>query len=273
MDDRGRDDRLAGKVVAVTGAASGLGAAIALHCARHGARVAVCDIASEQGAQVAVEIAKAGGKACYFDLDVTDEAAWQQTLSRIRDEFGALHVLVNNAGIIARSPFASMPATDWRLVIEINLTGPFLGTKTAAPLIRNAGGGSIINISSVAGFSGHPDCAYGASKWGLRGLTKSAALNFANWGIRVNSVHPSMIITPLQETAPPGYVEAASAAIPLGRPATPEEVARVVVFLASDEAAYMTGSEILIDGGLIAAGTAHIRKQMQTMFAAQHAPS
>ena len=230
MTGAGNDTRLVGKVVAVTGAARGLGAEIARHCARAGARVAVCDIAREDGRRTAAEIVRAGGDARYFELDVADEGAWQRALVELKDAFGALHVLVNNAGIIARSPLATLSVADWRRVIEINLTGPFIGTKLTAPLIRDAGGGSIINISSVAGFAGHPDCAYGASKWGLRGLTKSAALNFAGWGVRVNSVHPSMVLTPLQDTAPPGYIDAAYAAIPLGRPATPEEVARVVVF-------------------------------------------
>jgi 3alpha(or 20beta)-hydroxysteroid dehydrogenase len=273
MGEAAGNGRLAGKVVAVTGAARGLGAEIALHCARNGARVAVCDIARDQGMQVAANIAGAGGEARYIDLDVTDEDAWRSALTDVAAAFGALHVLVNNAGIIARSPFATLAAADWRRVIEVNLTGPFLGTKLAAPLIRDAGGGSIVNVSSVAGFDGHPDCAYGASKWGLRGLTKSAALNFAGWNVRVNSVHPSMVVTPLQDTAPPGYREAASAAIPLGRPAMPEEVARVVIFLASDDAAFMTGSEVLVNGGLIAAGTAHMRRQMQTIFAAKQKPS
>ena len=154
MTGAGNDTRLAGKVVAVTGAARGLGAEIARHCARAGARVAVCDIAREDGRRTAAEIVRAGGDARYFELDVADEGAWQRALVELKDAFGALHVLVNNAGIIARSPLATLSVADWRRVIEINLTGPFIGTKLTAPLIRDAGGGSIINISSVAGFAG-----------------------------------------------------------------------------------------------------------------------
>lgn len=255
--------RLAGKTTIVTGAARGLGAEIARVCARHGGRIAVCDVLGDAGQQTADSIVRGGGEARYFHLDVTDEAAWQRELAAVHKAFGAIHVLVNNAGVIARQPIMSMSASSWRHVIEVNLTGPFLGTKAAAPLIRDSGGGSIVNISSIAAFGAHHDGAYGASKWGLRGFTKTAALDFAPWRIRVNSVHPAMIMTPLQDTAPPGHAEASNAAIPMGRPATAEEIANVVLFLASDEASFVTGAEIVVDGGIVAAGTAHMRKQMQ----------
>ncbi|MEI9806216.1 MAG: glucose 1-dehydrogenase [Pseudolabrys sp.] len=261
-------DRLANKVILVTGAASGLGSEIANQCVLQGARIAIGDVNNDKGSQVVEKIREIGGDARYFHLDVTDEKSWQRALSDINGAFGGVHGLVNNAGIIARKPFTEVSLDDWKRVLDINLTGPFLGTKLTAPYLKGSGGGSIVNISSTAGFSAHPDCAYSASKWGVRGLTKSAALNYSSWGIRINSVHPAMIMTPLQLTAPPGYMEASNAAIPLGRPAQAAEVARIVVFLLSDESSYMTGSEMVVDGGILAAGTWNMRTQMQKVIAA-----
>ena len=191
-----------------------------------------------------------------------------RALASIDSQAGALHVLVNNAGIISRHNIQGMPTAVWRRVLDINLTGAFLGMRLTAPLIARSGGGAMVNISSVAGLAAHPDPAYVASKWGLRGLTKTAAVEFAASGIRVNSVHPAMIMTELQHSAPPGYAEASNQAIPLGRAAEAEEVAAAVLFLACDESSFVTGTELVVDGGLIAGGVMRMRAHLQQQFAA-----
>jgi 3alpha(or 20beta)-hydroxysteroid dehydrogenase len=263
--------RFDGQTALVTGAAKGLGFAIAEALAGQGAHVFLGDVdlaAAEQGAQA---LRDSGFKARAIALDVTDEAAWNQAVATIEAETGGLHVLVNNAGIISRHSIASMPTAIWRRVLDVNLTGAFFGMRLTAPLIARSGGGAMVNISSIAGMAAHPDPIYAASKWGLRGLTKSAAVEFAASGIRVNSVHPAMIMTELQNSAPPGYAQASTSAIVLGRPAEPSEVAAAVAFLACDEASFITGTELLVDGGLIAGGVVRMRKMLQQQFAAAQA--
>lgn len=238
---------LEGKTAIVTGAARGQGEAEARLFAGLGAKVVLADILDDAGKRVAEEI---GDAARYVHLDVTDEAGWESTVATAVDTFGGVDVLVNNAGVLRSQPLATETAENFERTLRVNLVGPFLGIRAVRePMIR-AGGGSIINISSVGGLTGIPRTgSYGASKWGLRGLTKIAAVELGEHGIRVNSVHPGVIATPmLAEVAaqsdagtPPG--------IALGRLGLPEDVAGLVAFLASDSAAYLTGSEIAVDGG------------------------
>jgi 3alpha(or 20beta)-hydroxysteroid dehydrogenase len=260
--------RFDGRTALVTGAAKGLGAAIAGALARQGARVFLADLDLAAAEATARALRDDGADASALALDVADEAAWHRAVASIDSQAGALHVLVNNAGIISRHNIQGMPTDIWRRVLDINLTGAFLGMRLTAPLIARSGGGAMVNISSVAGLAAHPDPAYVASKWGLRGLTKTAAVEFAASGIRVNSVHPAMIMTELQHSAPPGYAEASSQAIPLGRAAEAEEVAAAVLFLACDESSFVTGTELVVDGGLIAGGVMRMRAHLQQQFAA-----
>jgi NAD(P)-dependent dehydrogenase (short-subunit alcohol dehydrogenase family) len=245
--------RLTGKVALISGAARGIGAAIARSFAAEGARVVLGDILDPAGQSTASEIAAAGGKALFVHLDVTREADWQQAVSRTVRHFGALHILVNNAGTGTPGKVEEVALEEWHRVMEVNATGVFLGTKTAIPALRQAGGGAIINISSQLGLVGVDNSSpqYQASKGAVRLLTKATAMQYAAEGIRVNSVHPGPIATPrtAARRADPQHYAATIARIPLGRYGQPEEVAAGVVYLASDEAAFVTGSELVIDGG------------------------
>ena len=238
--------RLAGKVALITGAARGQGEADARLFVREGARVVLTDVLDDLGRAVADDL---GDAALYLPLDVGDEDAWATTVEGAVDAFGALHVLVNNAGIHHRTPIEHETTDAFDRVLRINLYGAFFGIRAVVPAMETAGGGSIVNVSSLAGmrsFAG--GAAYGASKWGLRGLTKVAALDLGKYGIRVNSVHPGPIWTPmLEEQVPREGPHLASQ--PIARMGTPEEAASLVLFLASDESAYITGAEHVIDGG------------------------
>jgi 3alpha(or 20beta)-hydroxysteroid dehydrogenase len=207
------------------------------------------DIRDEEGAALAEEL---GAAARYVHLDVTQPADWQAAIAATVDAFGKLNVLVNNAGIANGSPIQHFDLDQWKRVLDINLTGPFLGMKFAADSLIAAGGGSIVNISSIEGVRGTPWAhGYVASKWGVRGLTKSVALELAPFGVRVNSVHPGLIRTPLTEGIPDDMIT-----VPLGRPGQPADVANFVLFLAGDESSYATGAEFLVDGGTVQ-GIAH----------------
>jgi NAD(P)-dependent dehydrogenase (short-subunit alcohol dehydrogenase family) len=212
-------------------------------------------VAFEQAKAVAEEINANGGKAQAYNLDVSDLQGWKTTVANIESWAGHIGILVNNAGIILRTGVSETAEENWRKLLDINLTGAFLGIKTVVPSMKNAGGGAIVNISSVAGLSGYYDVAYSASKWGLRGLTKSAALEFASENIRVNAVCPGVIVTPLNENA--SHLEPFRRMTPLGRHGTLEEAARLVLFLASDECGFVTGEEIALDGGLSAGAALH----------------
>ena len=249
--------RVEGKVAIVTGAGSGIGRATALRLAAEGARLVVTDRDEESGAAVAREI---GGEARFMPHDVTGRAAWGEVVDGALSAFGRLDVLVNNAGVLdAGNPQTpeSVTVEDWRAISAINVEGLLMGCQAAIPAMRAAGGGSIVNLSSVAGIKGTPAItAYGMSKAAVRQLTKSIAIHCGRMGagIRCNSVHPGVIETPMGDkvfTGPDGNRRRALflETLPLGRTGTPDEVAHAIVFLASDEASYITGAEIVIDGG------------------------
>jgi NAD(P)-dependent dehydrogenase (short-subunit alcohol dehydrogenase family) len=265
-------NRVDGKVALVSGSAQGIGAATAKLLAQAGAKVVVSDLQVEQGEQTAKEIRESGGEARFERLDVTSEADWKAVLGRTEADLGGLDVLVNNAGVELIKPIAELTLEDWRFISSINLDGVFLGTKYGIDLMkrtaaRNAGGASIVNLSSVAGIVGTAfQSAYNMSKGGVRLFTKSTALECASLGlaIRVNSVHPGLIHTPMgeqwvDEFTKVGWgetreatLEAATNLHPIGRLGEPEDVAKAILFLASDDAAFITGSELVVDGGLTA---------------------
>src|SRR5207302_4725423 len=193
--------------------------------------------------------------------------SWQEIVAATLAAFGGLHILVNNAGTIARQGIVNTTVEAWNRTLAVNLTGPMLGMKHCAPAIRDSGGGSIINISSTAGLTAHDDAAYTATKWGLRGLTKTAVLQFSEWNIRVNSIHPGQIAdTGFFRGGGEAFAHAAAAAIPMHRQGTPRECAELVLFLASDEASFISGAEIAIDGGYIAAGLAGMRNRIHAEY-------
>lgn len=243
--------RLTHKVALITGAARGQGAYEAELFAREGAKVVVADIMDEDGERVASNIKSAGGDAIYCHLDVTEEDQWQQAISSTVAAFGKLNVLVNNAGILKWEGLEDTSLELWNQVVSVNQTGTFLGMKHAIPAMRQCGGGSIINLSSIAGLVGIGNAAaYQATKGAIRILTKSAAIEYARDHIRVNSVHPGVIDTKMMTDLVDDEGMGKLAKItPMGRLGTVEDIANGVLYLASDESAFMTGSELVIDGG------------------------
>jgi 3alpha(or 20beta)-hydroxysteroid dehydrogenase len=247
--------RLAGKVALITGAARGQGAAEARLFAAEGAKVVLTDVLDEDGALVAKEL---GDGARFVHHDVTEPADWTAAVGAAVDGYGRLDVLVNNAGVFRYTPLATTPVEEFDEVIRINQRSVFLGMQAVIGAMTAAGGGSIVNVSSIAGLRGSPGtAAYSASKWAVRGLTKVAALELAPLRIRVNSVHPGIIDTPMLHdllfTGEAAAKEAIASRIPMGEVATAEQVARMALFLASDESDHSTGSEFVVDGGLTAA--------------------
>lgn len=251
------DQKLVGKTALITGASSGQGAAEARLFARHGAQVVACDIQDAAGEALVRSIRDGGGTAHYRRLDVSREAEWWDTVAFVRSTFGGLHVLVNNAGIPLRGvDFIHTKREDWDRVLAVNLTGPFLGMQAAAPLMRDSGGGAIVNTGSTAGLSGHFAAAYSASKWGLRGLSKSAAMEFAAWNIRVNAIHPGIVETPMVSGAP-DFMQTMEEMTVFKRSASCEEVAAIALFLVSEESRYLTGLDIPVDAGFTDLGIYH----------------
>lgn len=261
-------DRLNKKVVLITGASGGQGAAEAHLFTEEGASVVLTDVNDSAGEALASTVRGKGGRALYLHHDVTQEEDWVRVIAETKKAMGGLHVLVNNAGTISRHGITTIARQAWDQTLAVNLTGPMLGMKRAAPLIRDTGGGSIINVSSAAGLMAHYDAAYTASKWGLRGLTKSAAVEFVEWKIRVNSIHPAQISeTGFFRDGLPGHSESARQAIPMQRQGTPKECADLVLFLASDESSYITGAEIAIDGGFSSGATQWMRARLRDRIA------
>lgn len=245
----GRAGRLEGKVAIVTGAARGMGEADARRLVAEGAHVVVADVLDDEGRQVADAL---GDAAVYVHLDVADETSWEHAMSVAHQRFGPVDVLVNNAGILAQGPVDQTDPATFRHVLDVNLTGVFLGIRAVVPDMRERGG-SIVNISSAAGLVGMQGLgAYASSKWGVRGLTKCAALDLGRHGIRVNSIHPGAIRTPMAA----GVTDADLAHQALPRVGEPDEIAAVVAFLASDDSSDMTGAELAVDGGMVLGATA-----------------
>ncbi len=245
--------KLDGRTALVSGGARGIGAAIAHGVVEEGGRVVIGDLLDVEGAKLVTELGEE--RARFVHLDVTDPDQWRDAVVESESAFGAVSVLVNNAGIIRWGSLADMDQAVWHEVLGVNLTGVFLGMHAAIPSLRRAGGGAIVNISSASGLVGLPmQSAYTASKWGVRGLTKSAAVELAREGIRVNSVHPGPIRTSMTEATDPAIIarrEQVLASQLIPRMGEPEEVARLVVFLASEEAGFCTGSEFVVDGGAV----------------------
>ncbi len=261
MAGAGRD-RVAGKVALVTGAASGIGLAASRMLALQGAAVVLADIAAGAGEAAARALRDEGRDAAFVELDVTSEEGWIAAVAAVREAHGRLDILVNNAGVGTGGTVEETTLEEWRRVHAVNADGPFLGCKHAIPLMRESGdGGSIVNVSSVAGIIGAPQlAAYCASKGSVRLLTKSTALHCARkgYGIRCNSVHPSYTDTPMvagmvaQHRAPDRYRAALEGASPTGRLGRPDDVAAAILYLASDDSAFVTGAEVVVDGGLTA---------------------
>ena len=245
--------RLAGKVALVSGAASGMGQSEATIFAREGAKVIVADILEMEGKQVADKIAAGGGQARFVKLDVTSEAEWDAAVKAAVSAYGKLDVLVNNAGISGTYDADMLSSAAWDTVMGVNAKGVFLGMKYAIPVMKKAGGGAIVNISSISGFVGQDGVhmAYNASKGAVRIMTKTAAVQFAPDGIRVNSVHPGFMppMRTSKMSADPTWRAKMLGAVPLKREGRVEEVAHAVLFLASDEASYITGTRVPVAGG------------------------
>ncbi len=248
--------RLENKVAFVSGGARGMGAAEAKLFAQEGAKVVIGDVLDEDGRKTEAAINDLGGECLFVHLDVSSEENWISAISETVSRFGKLDILVNNAGVVSRSMLEDITVNEWDRVMDINAKGVFLGTKAAIPEMRKAGGGSIVNISSISGIAGqaYVGAVYNASKGAVRIFTKSTAIQYAAEGIRANSIHPGPIDTPMTAARKGDPVAEAEslARIPIGRSGQPEDVAYGVLYLASDESSFVTGSELVIDGGYLA---------------------
>jgi NAD(P)-dependent dehydrogenase (short-subunit alcohol dehydrogenase family) len=247
--------RLEGRVALITGAASGIGKATAQRLADEGAAVLVTDIQAEAGEATVKEINGGGGRAAFFKHDVTSEADWEAACTRAVEEFGALDILVNNAGMGDIKPIEETTLAEWDRTVAIDQTGVFLGMKAAAAHLKESQHATVINISSIFGTSGGfgVSPAYHAAKGAVRTLTKNVALHWASDGVRVNSVHPGFIATPILEQSRDTPIwDGMTALTPMGRLGRPEDIAAGVAYLASDDAAFITGLELYIDGGYMA---------------------
>lgn len=242
--------RLDGKVAIITGGAGGMGKMHGKYFVKEGAKVIIADLESSDGEKVAEEL---GSDALFVAFDVTSEDSWKKLVKQSEEAFGPVSVLVNNAGIVKQNSIEATSLEEYRQTIHINQDGVFLGMKYVLPSMKKAENGSIINISSIAGIvGGANNLAYTASKFAVRGMTKAAAAEFAEFGIRVNSIHPGIIRTPMTEQEGiKELVEEMAKSIPMQRIAEPEEISNLVLYLASDESSYSTGTEFVADGGQI----------------------
>ncbi len=248
--------RLEGKVAIVTGSTSGIGEAIARRFAAAGAKVVIAARKENIAQQIIREIRASGGEAIFSHLEVSEPDQWANTLKLTRETYGALHILVNNAGSNAKCGMPDVDLEEWDRIMAINVTGPMVGIQTCAPLIRDSGGGSIVNISSLGGLLAGPSTAYCTTKWAMCGLSRSAAFTFASWGIRSNAICPGFIAGTNMTKAILAHdtKDTIGDHALLGRYGTTEELASVAEFLASDDSSYVTGLEIPVDGGLYSAG-------------------
>ena len=251
--------RLENKVALVTGGYGGMGRASARLFAREGATVFIAGRNQERGDALVAEIKSAGGKAHFVELDVVNQDQWNSAVARVKEQAGTLHVLMNIVGSNALVKFPDVDIDEWHKIFEINVTGTLRGIQTCAPMIRDSGGGSIVNIGSVAGITGNFSTGYSASKWALEGLSRSAAYVYADWGIRSNVIQPGWIETDLtasMESNPIAKKMQSSMlknSILLRRSGRAEDIAYAALFLASDEASYITGTDIVVDGGWFSA--------------------
>jgi NAD(P)-dependent dehydrogenase (short-subunit alcohol dehydrogenase family) len=245
-----------GKVALITGGAQGLGAAEAAKLLEWGAQVVIGDVREEEGRSLVAEQERVGhrGKIAFLKMDVTEMDDWKQAVSFVANCFGALTTLINNAGFPGRPGVEATTEEGWQKTIDVDLKGSFLGIKASVPAMRKAGGGAIVNTSSTYALvaSGRGSTAYSAAKGGIVMLTKAAAVEYAREKIRVNCIHPGIIDTPRNRTLPPGWLAGLLDATPMGRMASPEEIANAVLFLASDASSYMTGTSLVVDGGYTA---------------------
>jgi NAD(P)-dependent dehydrogenase (short-subunit alcohol dehydrogenase family) len=247
--------RVTGKVALISGGAGGIGAATAKLLAKEGAAVVIADLLEDEGRATEAFIAESGGKALFVNLDVTSEDSWNKAVQAAVSSFGKLDILVNNAGVSRRKGVEETTSEDWDFVMDVNVKGVFLGTKAAIPEMRKAGGGSIINISSIYGLVGSDtSAAYHASKGAVRIFNKSTAIQYAGENIRANSVHPGFVDSPMTRAHhdDPNIQEQRVAKMPLGRMGEPEDIAAGILYLASDESSFVTGAELVIDGGMTA---------------------
>lgn len=240
--------RLTNKIALITGGARGQGAAEARLFVREGATVVICDVLDDEGFALAEELVANGAAATFKHLDVTDAARWREIANEVDRDYGGLDILINNAGINVRYGLTDTSMEDWNRLLDVNLTGVLHGIQAFAPLMKKRGGGSIVNTGSLAGTMGHPTTGYSAAKWGLRGLTKSAALDLVKDNIRVNAMHPGLVATPIIDPEGAGFKQM-RALTPMQRAGEAEELAYAVLFLASDESSFITGVDLPVDGG------------------------
>ncbi len=250
----GRPGRLEGRVAIVTGAARGQGAAEAELFAAEGARVVFGDVLESEGRALEARIAEAGGTAVFVSMDVTAESDWADAVGAAVGRYGRVDILVNNAGLLTMSTTEEVTRAEWDRVMDVNMWAIVLGTKAVVPEMRRAGGGSIVNVSSLSGIKAMPwAAAYHAAKGAVRIHTKVAAVEYAGDGIRVNSIHPGAIDTRmLSDAYSEEFLSSTAGRIPLGRMGTPRDIALGALYLASDDSAYVTGTELVIDGGILA---------------------
>lgn len=235
--------RFGDRAVLVTGGARGMGAAHVRGFHAEGAQVVIADVLDSDGEALAAEL---GPRSTYTHLDVSSETQWRDAVAAAAEKFGPIDVLVNNAGVLKYGSIETHSVADFRLVLEVNLVGTFLGMQAVLPQMRAAGRGAVVNIASISGLLGMPDgIGYGASKWGVRGLTKGAAVDMAGSGVRINSVHPGFVRTPLTTNTASSAADGQA----IARFADPDEITRMVLWLASDEASYCTGADFVVDGG------------------------